>query len=259
VSINRATLRDKARSIAQDAGPGNTATGIQLLLNDPGDYDLAVDQALAIFQQDRPNLRIVDYTVITSGFVFVLDGTGAILSSPNLWVDGFSVLQAVWYPFDATVMGDSPNDPNTYRIRQLPDAIRLKTVLEFLSQRPQAGQVIRLEFTAPHVLGDTPATTSVRAGDVQALATLAGSFILQLAANKLMQNTGNTGLPGDVVDRRNQSDVARSRAKELREFYNMLVGRAQVGDVQAASGFRDLDVEPSSGRGDFLWHPSYRR
>lgn len=90
--------------------------------------------------------------------------------------------------------------------------------------------------------------------DEQKLHLLAASFILQLAANKAVQNTGNTNLPNDVVDRRTQSDIYRSRAKELRDIYNGLVGRGKdAGDIGGHSAFGDLDTDFSDGRG-FLWH-----
>jgi len=88
--------------------------------------------------------------------------------------------------------------------------------------------------------------------DEQTLTALVGSVILQMAANKLAQNTGNTNLPSDVVDRRSQSDIFRSRSKELREFYQTLVGKGAGTDLAARSAFQDLDVEATYG--NFLFH-----
>lgn len=96
---------------------------------------------------------------------------------------------------------------------------------------------------------------SVEDEDEQALITLVASMVLQMAANKAAQNTGNTNLPNDIVDRRSQSDIYRSRSKDLRAIYDSLMGRGGADSVGPASGFKDLDVESSDGR-SLLWHRS---
>lgn len=386
MSITRDMLRTAAKGVAQDAGPGDTATGVQLLLHDPDDYNQAIAQAIAQFNQDKPNLRIVDHTVVATAFRFPLTGASAILpldpaapdlptvalagtgagnvdngshrwaasgvytygetelgepsaalvvvdkatngkvnvtitdpadvvnllgfniyrtavngqdfklsgfqafvagpptttiyvdnladaslteeapeeslaQQPDAWVDGASVIDRIWWPYDVTSQGDQPIDNNSYRMRKDPGGV---IVLEFVADRPAATQVIRLEFTKPHVVDDDePDRSTILRGDVVALATLAASFILQLAANKAAQNTGNTSLPNDVVDRRSQSDIYRSRSTELLKIYNMQIGKGlDAADVKGQSGFLDLDVEPSyrfGGLGGFVWHPSRTR
>lgn len=248
----RTDLRAAAKQLAQDASTTGP-TGLKLLLTDPGDYNLAISQALPILGKDRPNIRVVDYTVLAAGFRFVLAGAGAILPAGlDAWVDGASQLVAVWHPYLVTSQGDEPLDPNTWRIVTDPGP---KTVLELLAQRAAIGDVVRFEYSSPWVLHeDNEASSSVRAGDWEALSVLSASLVLQVAANKLAQNTGNTGLPSDVVERRSQADVFRSLAKDLRTLYSSLVGHGPAGDLGAASGVRDLDVLPSHNRG-FLWHP----
>lgn len=253
MSITKADLRTAAKVIAQDAGPGSTATGVQLLLADPGDYNVAVDQALAIFQKDRPNQKVFDFTVVTAGFLFVLDGAGEIVAD---WIDGLSYFERIWWPFNAADQGSEPLDENTWRLRRTP----VGPCLEFLGFTAAVGNIIRLEYVTSHTIHESvAASTTLKAGDVEAMKVLAASLILQLTANKWLQNTGNTGLPNDVVDRRTQSDVAKSRAKELRDLYNAIVGKGEARDLTAASGFKDLDIEPVSGRYGYQWHPSWRR
>lgn len=102
-------------------------------------------------------------------------------------------------------------------------------------------------------------TNTVLDGDADALAILVAAVILEMAAVKAVQNTGNTGLPNDVVDRRNQSDIFRSRSKEYLSMYKGIIGTL-TGEMGpgAASGFADLDV-PIFGNFGGLWHPSGRR
>jgi hypothetical protein len=76
---------------------------------------------------------------------------------------------------------------------------------------------------------------------------------------KAIQNTGNTGLPNDVVDRRNQSDIFRSRSKELRDMYRGMIGTLSGPDGPGpASAWTDLDIPIFQGVGA-LWHPTSRR
>lgn len=371
MAITQAFVRAQAKALAQDASVTGS-TGVQLLLTDPGDYDAAILQAVRILGKDRPNLRVVDYTVTVAGFRFVLMGTGAILpawvlspgacvaalaavaapgnvndglhsyavtfltaygetdggypsnqvtvanhlvngqveltaipvgptgttarkiyrtvagdtgsrllvgtlagnvattftdnvadgalgatvpsgntaSSPDAWLDGLSQLRQVWWPYTGD-QGEDPIDDNLWRVNLAPGG---KTELELMAYTAAMNDVIRLVYSVPYQLHETDESrATVRAGDLEALVVLAASLILELAAVKAAQNTGNTSLPNDVVDRRSQSDIYRSRSKELRDLYGSLIGRGSSADVSGASGIRDLDVLPSHQRG-FLWH-----
>jgi hypothetical protein len=213
--------------------------------------------ALKQFDGDVPNLRIVHYTVLAAAFRFVLRGTGAILSGLNAWSRGRSNLEAVWHPYSTTSQGQEPLDPNTYRVIEEPTL----TVLELLELSPSSG-VLRLEFLSPHVVDAADVNaTSVDVDYVDALNTLTAVKILELAAIRAAQNTGNTGIPTDVVDRRSQSSEFAARAKSLLSTYQAMVGRSEDGG--AAGATRDLDVAPSylglgAGNG-FLWHPRRTR
>lgn len=234
------TTRNRARQLAQD-GPGNTATSVNLLLTDPGDYNEAITQALRLFEKDRPNVRVVDQVLAASGFRQVLYGTGAMsgLTGLNAWVPDVSVLQAVYYPWLVTSQGQNPVDNEDSRIVLDPGDI---WILEFLTTTVTAGQTLRLQFTSRHALTDADATTTVRTTDLDALTTLTGSLVLTIAAVKAAQNTGNTGLPNDIVDRRTQSDVFSSRAKQLRDLYATMVGKGGQADLAAMSATKDLDT-----------------
>lgn len=370
--ITRAELRTTAKELAQDRG-ADTATGVKLLLTDPDDYNEAIKQALRQFGLDQPNRRVVDYTVVTTGFRFPLFGPGNIVPnnpnqpaapvatllvaagninagthswkvaivitegvslpsvksnvltadgahgqasillptlpsngigwniyrtiagdggtyklvafrasgagspfvdnvadvnlgadaltestaySPDAWVDGYSDLRSISWPFVAAQQDPDSLDENTWRTALAPNNV---TNVEFFNDSPATGDIIRLEFTAPHIVDETDASKStIRQAFVEAVKVLAASFILQLAANKAAQNTGNTGLPNDVVDRRTQSDILRSRSKELREMYQVLVGKGSTAELKGASAVKDMDVEPTHRLG-MLWHPSRLR
>lgn len=258
MSITRAAVRTQAKQVAQDPGSG----GVQLLLADPDSYNEAIDQATRLFSQDRPNVRVVEQVLAAGGFRQVLSGTGAWAGLTGLdgWVDGGSYVLTVYHPWDATSQGLGPLDANTWRVVRDPGA---KVILEFASQVPALGDTVRLEFVRPHVVHESDAAqSSILVADQDAFVVLTAALILQIAAIRAAQNTGNTGLPNDVVDRRSQSDIFRSRSKELMTLYASLVGKPATTDGQAAvkpaSGFKDLDLPVLSPVGA-MWHSTARR
>lgn len=379
---SRYLVREAAIDLAQDSSPGTDATGVQLLLNYPGDYNLAITNALRIFRRDVPNIRVVDQVLAASGFRLVLYGSGALsgLTGTDAWVPGVSVITALWYPWRATVQDLRPLDSETYRVVRDPGD---KWVLELLDRTAQAADTLRLQFTSQYALTESPdavtdpaaaptaalaspaapgnvdngthtytfawvtaqgytlpspasavvtvadrtvngqvavvvpaaeadqgvtaariyrtvagdtgtrklvgtltatdgggtftdnvadaslgadvpaentahGANTVSTADGEALAMLTASLVLELAAVKAVQNTGNSGLPNDIVDRRSQAMEFSSRAKRLREIYGSLIGRSTKAEVDPASGYRDLDVQSASGMG-FIWHPTNRR
>jgi hypothetical protein len=234
MAIAQSDLIAAAKGVAQDASRAS-------LLIDDDSYVRAVAMAVEQFDLDRPNRRVVHHTVDATGFRFPLSGDDALseLTGLDAWVDGRSALLEVWHPYDVTVQGQMPLDPRDWRVVDDPTG----AVLELLATQPSSG-ILRLEFTSPHVVGATAAETSVKAGDVSALTVLTGAQILTLYAVRAVQNTGNTGLPADVVDRRTQSDQARSAAKELLARYRLMVGqRVDPDDGPPTSAVGEMDVQ----------------
>lgn len=152
--ISRYSVRTAAKALAQDAGPGTSATGVQLLFRET-DYDLVLLQALRLFAKDRPNVRVVDQTIAAAGFRYVLAGAGALsaLTGGDAWVLGHSDLRAVYLPWDVTAQAAAPLDDNAWRVVQDPGP---KAVLELLTRSAAVGEIVRLVFTAPHALTEAP-------------------------------------------------------------------------------------------------------
>lgn len=384
MGLTRIALRRKAKALAQDSGQSG-ATGLRLLLTDTQDYDLAIDQALALFNVDKPNVRQLDVvmTVEQNGGFLIALSDGSLLPAvhippfeppvaalanpaaagnisagartyratfiedaageretegsepsdvvtvadptvngkvevvlpeatptaigcklyrtkaddldgehlyagtqlyadsdtflddvadsalgvpcpevstaydPDAWVTGWSRVQSLWWPFVSADQAAQPLDTKLWRIVRGAEDTEF---VELLTGRLATGDVVRLQYTTPHYLDkrNSPALTTIREGDIQALATLTAIQLLTMAANKAAQNTGTTGLPSDVVDRRTQSDQFRSRANDLQKLYNTLVGKGAKDDLKGASAFADIDTEPSwnrfGGRGGFILH-----
>lgn len=244
MSTTRPAIIAAARSFAQE-----TAT-TPIVAGQSSDYDLALAIALRHFSRDVPNVRIVHYTVTAAAFRFILAGAGAILTGLNAWVGGASAMSAVWHPYSTASQGQAPLDVNDWRVLDEPTI----SVLELLSIAPTSG-TLRLEFVTPHTVNQTDvALTSVLPAHVEALQLRTAVEVLEMAARRAVQNTGNSGLPTDIVDRRSQSAEYHQRAKDLMATYRTLVG---IDDhVGPASATRELDVSPSfAGFGGFLWKP----
>ena len=150
----RTLVRTNAQALAQDPG----TSGVALLLTYPGDYNLAILQALRILDVDRPNMRIVDQ-VMTAGFRFVLAGSGALsgLTGADAFTDGASSLDDVFLPWDVANQNQIALDRNTWRTLRDPGA---KVILELLGDVAGVGETMRLIFRSPHVLVDAPSAVA---------------------------------------------------------------------------------------------------
>jgi hypothetical protein len=228
------------------------AAGVKILLQDPDDYYLAVDQATAQLGRDKPNRTVQDLVLAASTYRIPLGGPGGLVTG---WVDGVSYVTDVWSPF-LNVQDEVPNDPNTWRLAAGPGGV---TNLELLDHTAQAGSTVRVGIVLPWAVTDVAGTTTILAGHQRAFEALAAYYVLTMAANLAVQNTGASGLPNDIVDRRTQSDIFRSRAKDLLGIYGSLIGIPGAGtdkangSVAPASATKDLDV-PAGNPWGFLWH-----
>lgn len=237
----RAIVTAAAKSIAQDPGSTN-----KLLLAD-GDYDTAITEAIDVFRGDRPNLRVVHYTVATAGFRFVLKGTGAILATSGLdrWIDGASQLRDVCLHYDTANQFNRSLDRTVWRVLREPNLV----LLELLADSAGVGEVLRLEFVSPHTVhASDPTATSLLEGDVVAFETLTAAKICEMTARRYVQNTGTSTFQTETVDRRSQSDVMAARAKDLLKAYAAMVGRSG-GEVSAASATKKMVIPTLHGRG----------
>jgi hypothetical protein len=237
-----------AKQLAQFPSSG----GVNPITADPADGLIAVRQAVDRISNDRPLEAVTDHTVAADGFRVVLAGTGAILSGAAAWVEGKSAIVELYYPWDATAQDPPVADRNDYRIER---GLSSSIVLAMRTVRLATGQVLRLVTSGPHAAD----CSTIPAGYAPAFEALVAHFLLTLAANKAAQNTGNTGFPTDVVDRRSQAGEYYLRAKQMLDIYRQGAGLAtEEAPAVAVSGFKDLDVDTGHPIGS-LWHPKSRR
>ena len=169
---------------------------------------------------------------------------------PVAWVPNVSGVVSIEYP-----AGDIPpvyledGDWTLYR-----DAT--STVLRLLRDIPSASQTIRLTFTTPHVLGGTPATTTLSALDEEPVLNKAASYCCTWLASYYAQQ-GQASLSADVTSHESKSRMYRELAKDFQRLYNEALGIAikdGMAPVRAASAVMDWDNSYPWGE-DRLTHP----
>lgn len=230
-------------------GPG-------MVNNDTDDFATAITSAIERFGRDKPNTKYVHYTLPATAFRWQIAGSGSIAAFAS-WIAGYSYPLGVWLPYLATNQGAAPMDPNLYRVLEEPNGV---VYLELLAGTGSAGQVLRVAFAVPHTIDDVSST--IPAPNEVAFKTLASAYLMRIASRKAAQNTGTTGLPNDIVDRRTQSGDLNARAKDLFAEYAELMGLSTGGSGESGStskgahAFKDLDSGLWRGG---LWHPATQR
>lgn len=262
--MTRQTVKAAVNALAQ-----NTSQGRPSIVQDyEATFKEAIDLAERLFTLDRRNTRVVDITLSSAGWRFVLNGGGALagLTGLNAFTTGESSLTSVVLPYAVDTRRVTPLERELWRIATEPNGA---SVLE-VADDAAAGEVLRLTFENKHVVHDTDASqTTVPARDEQAFETLAAALLLQIAANKAAQNTGSSQLPNDTVNRQSQGDILKARSRDMMALYDRLMGKTPVvgsssGGASPApasppplSGFKDLDATFSHPLGG-LFHGGRR-
>ncbi len=128
------------------------------------------------------------------------------------------------------------------------------------TRSPSSTETIRLSYSGRHLFSGSPAGVDIPAAHFEAVCSLSAYFVCTWLATRYGQNV-DSGLNADISDRRSQSDVYASRAKEFYAQYESMLGiGAGVGGAGGAGSlagvmkFGDMDRGTYSPR-DFLYHP----
>lgn len=193
--------------------------------------DTAIAAALEEFSKARPRVLAALFPG-TGGFSYALEGAGNVLAG---FLEGFSSILEVLYPYDATVQQpdplDSPADYGVFRIATGPATSSLS--LRFLTATPAAAESIHVTYTVPHTVDD--ASCSVATADHEALGDLATAYACEALASFFTQSVEPT-LQADTVERRSQGDQYRSQAEKWRKAYRLKMGGESASGPASALG-----------------------
>ena len=127
---------------------------------------------------------------------------------------------------------------------------------------PATTDTVRLNYSSRYTFDGSPLGVDVPAAHFDAVAHLSAYFVCRWLSVKYGQSVDG-GLNADMIDRRNQSDVYASRARELESIYTGLIGIGGGDNGQGAAAvpamkIGDMDRGTYSPR-DFLFHGKRRR
>lgn len=202
--------------------------------------DENIAAAASLYSLHRPLVKVDE---------FAGDG-GYDYALPDDWVQGFSRITQVEYPYDE-------QDPNLIPKEEWTIFLKLVNstqtyVLRFLDTSPAAAYSIRVTYTLPHsILADS---STVYQNDVEAVCHLATSLCLRAIASKMLQTSAPT-IAADAVNYAAKSSAAASRAKEFFDSYLTAMG---LTEEVAAAGIKEFDTGFVWGA-EYLSHKSWHR
>ena len=194
--------------------------------------DSHVDAAARLYSLHRP-LSKVDEFAGDGGYDYDL---------PSDWVQGFSRISQVEYPYDEQDPNIIPKEEWTIFLKLVGSTQTY--VLRFLDTSPASAYSIRVNYTLPHSIGAELST--VYANDVEAVCHLATSLCLRAIASKMLQTSSPT-IAADAVSYASKSSAASTRAKEF--FQSYLEALGLDGEI-AAGGIKEFDT-------GFVWDEEY--
>jgi hypothetical protein len=201
------------------------------------DKEAAIQNALKEHSRYKPQELVYDLAGDGAAFDFLTSG----LTS---WEKDFSKIASIEFPAGEREPVYLSDDDWTLYLKPAGQVLRL------FNDTPQAGQTVRVNYTARHSVDDTAGT--VPDADFEAVCHLAAALALMSLANRYIQSIEGT-LGADVVDQRTKSQEARSSAAAERKEYFSHLG-IQEGQQTAGMAFRDQPGTYPWGEGR-LTHP----
>lgn len=123
--------------------------------------------------------------------------------------------------------------------------------------QPTSAETVRLWYTGRYVFDGSPLAVDVPTSHFEAVCTFAAHYVCRWLSIRYGQNI-DSGLTADISDRRSQSDVYASRAKEFLTQYEALLGLGEDANVEPAMVIGDMD-RGTYAPTDFLFHQRKKR
>ena len=180
-------------------------------LDDPTDYESAIDAALMRYSKHLPRLIPED----------IPGQDGPDVALPTGWVDGLSAISGIEYPIGT--VPETLIDRRDWRFYQTPT----DTFIRFSGVRPASDETVRVLYNTLH----TEATASP--ADLEAIANLAASFCCRKLA-ALYAQTSDPTIQADSVNYRTKSGEYTSLANKLEAQYKEALGIREDDTTPAA-------------------------
>ncbi len=218
-------------------------TKVKQKLADPGEVQDAeiwktmLTEAIDRYSRHKPDEKVAD-----------IPGTGAFkLTLPSDFIDGFSSVVRVEYPFD-----EATQNPQMLRGGRDYSVYRNATGLElrFLSATPAASETVRLTYNTVHVV--TIAATTIPDVDEQAVINLGASLMATALEAEFTKRT-RSSMPDTTFDLRSKAQEYRDLAKDYMKIWMDMMGIDEHGPAAAVS-IADYDMKLTGGRTP-LTHP----
>lgn len=196
----------------------------------PGAISRAIASAVEQYSKDRPLEKAVS-----------VDGDGGFdYALPTGFVDGFSMVQAIYYPYLTTDQDPPALDPDEWTMFRTATGPKIR----FLADSPTAAEDFLVQFTAAHTL--SASTSTIPSTDDEAVADLAAAEAYLMLAGYFAVQSNDSSIQVDSVDRRTKAQECRDQAAAYRKSYSRKIG-ADTETVRPASAWGDVD----SAFGDF--------
>lgn len=205
-----------------------------------GEVDNAVLAAVKRYSRHKPQ-SLVDEFQGDGGYNYDL---------PSDWVQGFSRIIQVEYPYDQQRPNVIPQENWALFLKLVNSTQTL--VLRFLTFSPVAGEYVRITYTTPHKVDDSSST--VFDNDFDAVCSLAAAYCCGALSRKYSQTSDPT-IAADVVNYAAKASSYASRAKELFQAYLDQLG---LTEVLASVGTKEFDTGFVWGE-EYLSHKSWHR
>ncbi len=198
----------------------------------PTDRDLAIRLALQRYSADAERKLVEDVTWTAAGH------TGPM---PESWAAG-SYLLGAEYP-----IGETPPAEIDVAVYAYTDGTRELQAADALS----AGAVVRVTFTAPHVLAASPdAVDTIPEEHMEALASYAASVLCrQLAAH--YSGERETSINADASNTASRAQAYAARAKDYRAAYYHGIGKADPAQAGSGGGQAGSGEQPAASVGSW--------
>lgn len=226
----------------------NVVDHVWLLLRDYGDTaakQLLTDteikalgqHALGQYTADRPREVVVDRTADGSKYLSLASLTVA-------WLTGWSQMRRVEHPIDKVPI--ELLDERGWQVQITPSTTRLV----FADTVPSSGTLVRITYTAFHVLHASAASTTIPDPDFYAFCDFVGSLGADAIAAKYAQ-THSPVVSADSADYRSKAREWQEVAKRLRGRYESFfgIGDAASASIAAAGATVNWDMRQSYGGG----------